>query len=459
MLFRSAKLMNRGEGFVDTLYKGSSLAYSRDGLGLLNEGCNEAWGKKLVLESLSAPISDEFLDIVKDSQVWKTWVKLGDCTLSENDSVIKRVFLADDPTKDDTNVLVMLSPQQRTKSNPHTTVNIQLLNPDVAMAPTPINVSRFTGFEWKEVNLPITLNGLLDAYQPSTMAIARMHDRSNLQYEDELGWGVGDSRDPSMDLAGKFPLFTKFCSHIGNKPVFIFEGGQALLDLANRRPWMVEKGSVGEPLPLRVAELSEIDDFSNEGMLKAARDLCSMALHDRMTELARAQVAAKQNADGITLGQVMEDGRQFATVAKILDLTLEALFEKTTPNIIGNREWLSYRVWVEGELVMDVSPNNPALSSRLVSLSPMRGLLHGDVAQMSSEQCGELLSTLLIDPNELGHGNKAGEMPPRVLRFLQSGDADDYRSGAQDLEGGRATLVDGVCVEVVEEGADAAFEP
>src|ERR1035437_5440269 len=49
-----AKLMNRGEGFVDTLYKGSSLAYSRDGLGLLNEGCNEAWGKKLVLESLSA---------------------------------------------------------------------------------------------------------------------------------------------------------------------------------------------------------------------------------------------------------------------------------------------------------------------------------------------------------------------------------------------------------------------
>ena len=143
----------------------------------------------------------------------------------------------------------------------------------------------------------------------------------------------------------------------------------------------------------------------------------------------------------------MPDGRQFKKVATVRDLDLEAMFDKKVPNTIGTREFLNYRVWVEGELVMDVHPGNKEqYKARRISLSPMGQPLEYDVTSISDSQCGELLGTALT---ELQTDDDSSDqfLPERVKAFLRSSYVDEMQGDARALEDGEAKLVNGVFEE------------
>ncbi len=217
----------------------------------------------------------------------------------------------------------------------------------------------------------------------------------------------------------------------------VLEGGEALKVLARSRPWMVEKNADGQALPLRITKPSVLVDGLEEGAERDAQFISSLVMRDELTRIVRAKVIAKEQSEGVTLEQTLDDGRKFVKVAHVLGADLEVAYEKTTPNIIGTRDWGCYRLWVEGELVLDVSPANKAMhQARIASLSPMTGRIWND-PNWSGEAVGELLSIALT---EIGAGDDEDSidytLPQRVQDFLSSAYAEDLRSAAQDMEQG-----------------------
>jgi hypothetical protein len=187
-------------------------------------------------------------------------------------------------------------------------------------------------------------------------------------------------------------------------------------------------------------------------------------IKDKLVAAAREEIIAQQRKNGIKEEQVMPDGRQFVNVAEFDGTTVvEAMFDKTTPNTIGTREWLNYRIWVDGELVMDVQPGNQEqYAARIVSISPSQNRLEFGIENITPKQVGDLVCTALVplySDDEGAQRSTDRNLPQRVKDFLNSDYAELLTSQAQELESGEATLVDGKYFRPDEPDQDPAKLP
>jgi hypothetical protein len=185
--------------------------------------------------------------------------------------------------------------------------------------------------------------------------------------------------------------------------------------------------------------------------------IAAIFLMDQLTIAARAEIIKEQQSQGIHLGQVTQRG-QFVKVAEFESgVVLEAMFDRSTPNLIGTRDWLNYRLWVEGELVLDVHPDNAIqYQERTVSISPVGGPLDPSDFSMTSDQIGMMLDTALSEA-DMEEGES--ELPRRVAMFLKSPMCDELQGDAQAIEMDEAYIEDGKLVRRVETEEEALPSP
>lgn len=396
-------------------YQGSLLTESADGLSLIPRSIVEA-----EVEVPVRPVPDEPID--GEYGAMRQWECFAQAMgLEGNTSFLACVEVpAQHPIKQETDeVFVLVSKYRNLDTSGQASIRIEVLDPN------------------KQVFGKQSLYDVLREYRASEINSWVLNGPED--YEDESGYNF-------KYLKRECPLYLSHHNpETQRERVFIHEGGAVMEALAATRPWMVEKDKEGKALPLRISPISEILDKPTEEYAdKHGRFLSSIVIRDKLTAYAREAVIAKQAAEGITREQVMPDGRQFKKVATIRDLDLEVMFDKKVPNTIGTREFFNYRVWVEGELVMDVHPGNKEhYNARRVSLSPMGQPLEYDVTSISDSQCGELLGTALTEL-QTDEDSSDQFLPERVKAFLRSSYVDEMQGDARALEEGEAKLVNGV---------------
>lgn len=296
----------------------------------------------------------------------------------------------------------------------------------------------------------IDLKVLDGDYKVNGKPLHRLLHEIEISPDNEVWIESPDELEDWIGVTERMPLFTAL-----HKPdrgrIYAYEGGPVLKSIAATRPWMVEKDAEGNPVPLRIREALDYEVFNEEGLKDDQHFLASIFLQDQLAAEARAKLIKAQEGLGITPGQVTPQGT-FVKVAEIdSDVTLEAMFDRKTPNIIGTRDWLNYRLWVSGELVLDVHPGNPSLyPARTVGISPMQGAVDPENFSLTSEQVGDLLATALV---EVDPDDDQG-LPERVIRFLQSSRCEELNGDAQALEAGEAVIEGGKLVRLDAEGHD-----
>lgn len=267
-----------------------------------------------------------------------------------------------------------------------------------------------------------------------------------------------DVEESTAFFPNNFPIYTEHSKGSDElRTNVIVSEGELLIDLAAKRPWMVEKDKHGIALPLRIEKCMYAEDATEDAAERESYFISSVVIMDKITDAVRALQVTEQQAQGLIPGQTMGDG-QFKKVAEILGTTLEVLYNKTTPNTLGTRDWFSYRLWVEGELVLDVHPSNEIqYQARVASLGPSFSIDWSD-PQPSVEAVAEMLDLALIGVAEGGDEDSLDFLlPKRVQLFLGSSYADELRLAADDLREGKAELVNGIYVEL--ETEDALEEP
>lgn len=273
----------------------------------------------------------------------------------------------------------------------------------------------------------------------------------------EIWVETADELDDWRSITDQMPLFQAYHKPEQSTRIYAYEGGQVLEKIAATRPWLVEKDAQGNPVPLRIVEAPAYQDFGEKGLKEDQQFIAAVFLGDALTDAARKDVIEAQRTHGIEFGQVTPHG-QFVKVAELeAGVVLEAMFDRTTPNIIGTRDWVNYRLWIEGELVLDVHPGNAAqYAERMVSISPLGGpALDSTKFSMTSDQIGDLLATALsesADPED----NEV--LPERVANFLHSGLCEELQGDAQDIERGDAVIENGKFVRLKSPDAEDAPE-
>ena len=416
------------ENRCEVLYTGSLLTLSTDGLPLIPLSIVQG-----AVEVSERPLPEE--PIAGEYDALRQWTGFEEAiNLVYNRSFLANVSVPDQhPSKQETDeVLVLVSKLRNLDLNGKSSVRVELLDPK------------------KQVFGKQSLYDILWEYRINQMHSWVMTGPDDFDEESRC----------FKHLKEECPLYIKNHNPATQREnVFIHEGGAVMDTLAATRPWMVEKDADGKALPLRISDISSpLDQPTEEGADKHARFLASIVIHDKLTAYAREAVITKQSKQGIEREQVMPDGRQFKKVATVRDLELEVMFDKTAPNTIGTREFLNYRLWVQGELVMDVHPSNTVqYKARTVSLSPMGPPLQYDVTAITDSQCGELLATAL---SELQTDENSSDLllPERVKAFLRSSYVDELQGDALELEEGSAHLVDGVFQTIEDAEVDSASD-
>lgn len=253
----------------------------------------------------------------------------------------------------------------------------------------------------------------------------------------QLEWELPTLRD--------MPLFGQLRKPDQTHRIIAYEGGKVLESLCKTHPWLLEQDAQGNPVPLRVQQVPEFLDFSDQALRDDHHLLASIYLSSLLEQHVRSKVIGQQRLQGVEMGQTV-DGQTFNKVfADEQGVVVEAAYDKTTPNVIGTRDWLSYRIWVDGELVMDVRPGNKELyDARLVSISPVGGPVGRDaLLELTDQQVGSLLGTAL-SPVDHEEGARDALLPQRVLDFLASSSCERLTMDVDDLESGAAHLVGGV---------------
>lgn len=418
------------EKTCELFYQGALLTQSTDGLPLIPQSIVDS---SLEVEERTLPPPEDA--IPGEYNALHYWGNFATAMgLHGNTSFVACIEIPEDhpAAKDDSNVWVLVSKVRSHDMPDPSTIRIEVLNPNQQV----FGKESLYDILW-EHRASQTHSWVLDG--PDDFADEEGYHFKYLKRECPL---YLEHHDPATQRAH----------------VFIHEGGKIMEALAKTRPWMVAKDKQGNPLPLRISPISGLlDEPTEEGADKQTRFLSSIAIHDKLTACAREAVIAQQAKGGITREQVMSDGRQFKHVATIRDLDVEVMFDKTAPNVIGTREYLNYRIWVQGELVMDVHPDNPVqYNARRLSLSPMGGELQDDVTAISDSQCGELIATALSELSA-DEGSPDLLLPERVKAFLRSSYADEIQGDANALEEGQAHLVKGVFQEI--EDSAVASDP
>lgn len=258
----------------------------------------------------------------------------------------------------------------------------------------------------------------------------------------------GDKFNPEI------PLLEKVKEKLIGSRFVAIQGGRALQVLADRKPWMVEVDADGLPLPLRIQVLDAdegVKDFGEAAFEKIRIDTSAIAVRECLTDLIRNDVIKAQEKVGITMGQAMGNGRAFSLAFESPKFALEIMVDKVMHDLPGGRRtWLNYRLWVEGELVLDVHPGNAA-QYKYGSYSPgPRAAVGLDEASptLLPADLGEMLSAVLTSPSELDYDDDVAmkaalrEVPRRVLWFFDSQVAEEIRSIADDLREGALIIVD-----------------
>lgn len=272
-----------------------------------------------------------------------------------------------------------------------------------------------------------------------TLYAISMSPKHEVFYETpgELEWEL-----PSLK---EMPYFSQLRKPEQTNRIIAYEGGKVLESLCHTHPWLLERDAQGNVVPLRVQQVPEYLDFDEKVLRDDHHLLSSIYLTSLLEQQARTKVINQQRAQGIAMGQTV-DGQTFT---KVLDdghgVVVEAAYDKSTPNTIGACDWLSYRIWAHGELVMDVRPGNKELyEARVVSISPIGGPIGRDAPLvLTDQQVGDLLATAL-SPVDLEEGARDARLPQRVLDFLESSLCEELAGDANDLESGEAHLVGGV---------------
>jgi hypothetical protein len=289
--------------------------------------------------------------------------------------------------------------------------------------------------------------------------LSRFLHQIEISPENELWVHDDDEVADWIDVTQRMPLFTQFHNPELKSRLYAYEGGPVLQGIAQTRPWMVEKDSDGNPIPLRIVKALDYETVSEAGLKDDQHLIAAIFLRDQLTIAARAEIIKEQQSQGIHLGQATQLG-QFVKVAEFESgVVLEAMFDRTTPNLIGTRDWVNYRLWVEGELVLDVHPENEIqYKERTVSLSPVSGPLNPSAFTMSSDQIGLLLN-IAMSESERDEDDPKSELPHRVAMFLKSPMCEELQGDAQSIEMDEAFIQDGRFVRRVEAGDDVSLDP
>lgn len=418
---------------VDRLYSGFDLTKSQDGLNLILP--------KMVLGTSTIDVSDKFTAAAAElNKDWSNWLVFrhaarvlastpaNECVVIEFEVNVPDAGLDDPKTQ---SVTVKLDFDRINQ------INTSKGGVTISRLDTRLNEN---GYKLKSV---------FDRYAQHTMQSTPVESSHDFQV-------LVDHFKTYM------PLYAAHAQGDVSKQekVIVLEGGKVLEELALKRPWMVEKDQGGKALPLRISTVLTPEDATEDAVEKEACFISSVVVRDKLTELVRQKVIETQRAAGFVSEQVMPEGRQFKQVADLLGSKLEVMYDRTTPNTLGTRDWLSYRLWVEGELVLDVHPSNELqYAARTASLSPMMPIDWAD-PQPSAEQVAEILDMALTDVGASGDEDSPDyRLPPRVQDFLGSSFADDLRLAANDLREGNATLENGVFTEVEqdEDGVEHAL--
>ncbi len=416
------------KGLISRLYVGEDLTKSDDGLDLVVADIVKATTNVVQSDGFKATAQDFNPD-------WKDWVRFcenadamegvsgKDCVVLEFEALIPKTAqpeIGDDDTRE---VCIMLTfdKSNRFAASSGRGVEVRVLN----------TVAEF-GDEHR-------LGEIFHEFRSSSMQQSAILDERDIAEENDF-------------YTRSMPLYLQ---HAQNDPekrnrVIALEGGKALEKLAATRPWMVEKDAAGNPMPLRIDKASTYRDVDEVQATAQAEWISSIVIRDQLTECVRKIAIAAQQRQDLQREQVMDDGKQFHKVARILSADLEVMYDKTTPNTLGTRDWLCYRLWVEGELVLDVHPSNPVqYAARSCSLSPVRGSMDRYAPVLTDEQVGELLSLALTPIDAAGDGDPEGDkLPQRVKDFLVSLFAEELGSEAISLEQGEAILQDGVVIQL-----------
>lgn len=394
---------------------------SHDGLDLIPAA--------MIRSAASFKLDDAFHRAAEGNEQWNSWVEQRDEVLAHRPRSL--VFSFDQKSE----VQYEEGPELETKRV-------------YFMAELDWGITDLKGATLKALDGDFVING-----QP----LSRFLHEIEISPENELWVHDDDEVADWIGVTQRMPLFTQFHNPELKSRIYAYEGGPVLESIAQTRPWMVEKDGEGNPIPLRIVKALDHQVVSEAGLKDDQHFIAAIFLMDQLTIAARAEIIKEQQSQGIHLGQVTQRG-QFVKVAEFESgVVLEAMFDRATPNLIGTRDWLNYRLWVEGELVLDVHPDNAIqYKERTVSISPVGGPLDPSAFSMSSDQIGQLLYTALAEA-DMEEGES--ELPRRVAMFLKSPMCEELQGDAQAIEMDEAYIADGKLVRRVETEEEALPAP
>lgn len=264
-----------------------------------------------------------------------------------------------------------------------------------------------------------------------------------------------DEMNDWLETTSRMPLFRLHRKPEQSERIYAHEGGPVLEFLAKHRPWLVEKDDQGHPIPLRVVQVPAYENFDEAGLLRDQNFVAACFFGDQLERAERAKIIQLQQRQQFVQPAQTVPAGTFVKVAELDDgVVLEAMHDRKSQE---GRDWLNYRLWVKGELVLDVHPGNPALyASRVAGLSPIDGPVDPANLVLSPRQVGSLLGLATSPP--VGEEEEQG-LPVRVVRFLESYCCENLQESARALEEGEATIEAGKFVLLKQETPSEELAP
>lgn len=425
------------QAFLSRRYVGSDLTKSEDGLPLITADMVMASSKLVVNEAFKT-------NALNFNNDWRQWVEFRENSETMADTLGQESVMLDfsvptpnveDAAAEQRVIVILLNFDKSSRYSAQGGVEMLVIKPEAALSKG------------------MRLLDVLAQYDKETIKRAAIADEQEISTEQKF-------------FAKEMPLYFQFAQKDASNrhQVIALEGGKVLEDLALMRPWMVEKDEAGQALPLYISRGADFREVTEDQAEHDAGWLSSIVIRDKVTQIKRKGVVAAQQAAGLVLGQVMPDGRAFKSVAKFDNAELEVMYDKTTPNTLGTRDWLCYRLWVEGELVLDVHPGNPAqYHARVASPSPMQPFDHDDPV-LSEDQVAELLDLALTEVDADGQTESLDsylhdKLPQRVQDFLESDAAESLKLLANDLREGKAEIENGIFKSLPQEEDELLATP
>lgn len=252
----------------------------------------------------------------------------------------------------------------------------------------------------------------------------------------EVWYEDAEEKSDWMDQIERMPHFSQIHEQYPDARVFAYEGGDVLRHIASRpdaSQLVVQQE--GEYIPLRVVHVPQGTEFSERVMRNDQQQMASLFLQDRLYAHEHKCLMDEQKARGFAMGQAV-GGSSFSNIASFSGkVVLEAAVQPQIDEAQTSRMWLSYRLWVNDLLVMDVQPSNEALYAERGITLPT-----SESQTLSSVQIGQLLQhALTVEPTT----NAQTADRSLLQNFLQSDLADRLRLKAAKLVANEAHIENG----------------